>query len=222
MKAAVSRQFCVNNSLHLRKQGARLSVFRNLSVALVLLAVFTVSLASHAQTSVYGSAVSTSFGFSGQSYVSGTQLKPRTTGFITGAFYTLPSLTRFKTSLDARYTFAPGYNGGKASTAAIRLSFVPNDFLLRPYGEFGGGIASTQLHQNICTGTTCRQTTSQLTSGVVQFGGGLDIRLNRLFDIRALDYQYDTGGRAGVTHSAMHSFSSGLVFHLPSRRAAFR
>jgi hypothetical protein len=165
--------------------------------------------------------VSTAFGFSGADYPGGTQLKPQTTGFITGAFYTLPSLSPLKASLDSRYTFAPGYNGGKAYTAAIRMSFVPNQFMLRPYADFGGGVASTQLHQNIC-GLTCRQTTSQLTSGVVQFGGGLDIRVNRLFDIRAFDYQYDTGGRAGITHAAMHSFSSGLVFHVPSRHASYR
>lgn len=186
-----------------------------------MLALFAFSPATRAQTSIYGTGSSTEFGFSGQSYANGTQLKPRTTGFITGAFYTLPSLSPFKASLDARSTFAPGYNGGKAYTAAIRLSFVPSHFLLRPYAEFGGGIASTQLHQNICAGSTCNQITSQISSGVVQFGGGLDIRLNRLFDLRAFDYQYDTGGRAGVTHSAMQSVSSGLVFHLPSRRAGY-
>jgi hypothetical protein len=205
------------------KEEARLSLFRYFSVALVVLALFTFfSTATRAQVSVYGTGSSTAFGFSGQSYVNGTQLKPRTSGFITGAFYTLPSFSPFKASLDARYTFAPGYNGGKAYTAAIRMSFVPNHFLLRPYAEFGGGIASTQLHQNICNGSACGQTTTQLSSGVVQFGGGLDIRVNRLFDIRAFDFQYDTGGRAGVTHSAMQSISSGVVFHLPSRRAAFR
>ena len=197
-----------------------MSVFRNLFIVVALLALFAFSPATHAQTSVYGTGSSTAFGFSGQDYTNGTQLKPRTNGFITGAFYTLPGFTRFKAGLDSRYTFAPGYNGGKAYTAAIRMSFVPNQFRLRPYADFGGGVASTQLHQNICA-LTCRTTTTQLTSGVVQFGGGLDLRVNRLFDIRGFDFQYDTGGRAGMTHVAMHSFSSGLVFHLPSRRAGY-
>ncbi len=198
-----------------------MSVFRSLLIVFAVAALFAFSPGTHAQTSIYGTGSSTAFGFSGQSYANGTQLKPRTNGFITGAFYTLPSLSPFKASLDTRYTFAPGYNGGKAYTAAIRMSFVPPHFRLHPYAEFGGGLASTQLHQNICNGT-CRQTTSQLTSGVVQFGGGLDIRVNRLFDIRAFDFQYDTGGRAGMTHSAMQSFSSGLVFHLPSRNVGYR
>lgn len=196
-------------------------VFRNLSLALIVCALFSFSPATPAQVAIYGTGSSTAFGFAGQTYANGTQLKPRSNGFITGAFYTLPAFTRLKAGLDTRYTFAPGYNGGKAYTSAIRMSFVPNHFRLQPYGDFGGGVASTQLHQNICNGATCRATTTQLTSGVVQFGGGLDLRINRLFDIRAFDYQYDTGGRAGMTHAAMHSISSGIVFRLPSRRAGY-
>jgi hypothetical protein len=194
-----------------------LSVIRFLSTVLVTLGLFAFAAASSAQTSVYGTGAVTTFGFSGDNYPGGTSLKPRTTGFTSGAFYTLPSFSRFKAGLDGRYTFSPGYNGGKAYTGAIRFSFVPYRFPVRPYADFGGGVASTQLHQSICNGFGCSQSTSQLISGVVQYGAGLDIHANRLFDIRLPDYQYDTGGRAGVTHAAMHSISAGVVFHLPSR-----
>jgi len=192
-----------------------LSARRFLSVTLVLFALLVFARATPAQTSFYATGTSAAFGFSGQSYTNGTELKPRTSGFIAGAFYTLPSFTRFKAGLDGRYTFAPGYNGGKAYTAAIRMSFVPDHFLLRPYGEFGGGMVSTQFRQ-------AGQPITQLTSGVVQFGAGLDIHINHLFDLRALDYQYDTGGRAGVTHAAMQSISAGFVFHFPARNPTYR
>lgn len=190
-----------------------MSLFRLLSVALVLIALSTFVQAAPAQTSIYASGAATSFGFSGQSYAGGTELKPRTSGFTAGAIYTLPGLSRLRYGLDGRYTFAPGYNGGKAYTAAIRMSFVPNRLPFQPYGEFGGGAASTQLRQS-CSGLSCATTTTQLTSGVVHYGAGLDIRLNRLFDLRAFDFQYDTGGGAGVTHAAMQAYSAGLVFHL--------
>lgn len=182
------------------------------SVFLLLLTVLAFAPKAPAQVSVYGTGAATSFGFSGANYTGGTQMKPRSAGFVTGAFYTLPTRTRFQAGLDARYTFAPGYDGGKAYTGGLRLSYVPSRLPVRPYAEFGGGIASTQLRQNACNGT-CAQTTSQITSGVVQFGAGLDLRVNRLFDIRPIDYQYDTGGAAGVTHAALHSYSAGLVFH---------
>ncbi len=163
---------------------------------------------------MYGTGAVTSFGFSGGDYSGGTQLKPRSTGFTAGAFYTLPTFNRFKAGLDARFTSAPGYNGGKASTVAFRLGFVPDRFLLRPYAEFGGGTVRTESHQGTCSGFSCSQSVSRMTSGVVRFGAGLDVHVNRLFDIRPVDYEYDTGGAAGIVHATMRSFSAGLVLHL--------
>ncbi len=183
------------------------------SFFLLLLTLFASTPKAPAQISVYGTGAAASFGFSGTNYTGGTQMKPSSTGFVTGAFYTLPTLTRFQAGLDARYTFAPGYNGGRAYTGGLLLSYVPSRLRLRPYAEFGGGLASTQL-QAVCKGFNCGQTTGRLTSGVVQFGAGLDLPINRFFDIRAIDYQYDTGGAAGMTHSALHSYSGGIVLHL--------
>lgn len=187
-------------------------IFRSFSsVLFLLLTLFAITPKNHAQTSVYGTGAAAAFGFSGQDY-NGTQLKPRTPGFIAGAFYMLPGRRAFRFGFDGRYTFAPSYNGGNAFTGAIRVGFAPGHLALHPYAEFGGGAVSTQLRQS-CNGLSCTPTLTQLTSGVVQYGAGLDIRANRLVDIRAIDYQYDTGGRAGVTHAAMQSLSAGLVFH---------
>lgn len=192
------------------------------SFALVVFVLVAFSRATLAQTSVYATGASTAFGFSGDNYPHSPSLKPRTTGFTAGVFYMLPSTVRFKPSLDAHVTSAPGYNGGKAYTGAIRVSFIPYRFPLRPYGQFGGGMASTQLRQGTCSVTGCNQTTTQIHGGVVQYGGGLDIHINRLFDIRAFNYEADSGGTRGLTSAALRSYSAGLVFHLPSRNAGYR
>jgi hypothetical protein len=170
-----------------------------------------------AQVSVYGTASANSFGFTGDNYPSGPSLKPRATGFSAGAFYMFPSASRFKAGLDGRISSSSGYNGGRAYTGGVRASFVPYRFFLRPYVQFGGGVASTQLHESICNGLGCNQRTDQITGGVVQLGGGLDIHINRQFDIRAFDYEADKGGTRGLTSAALRSFSAGVVYHFRPR-----
>lgn len=133
-----------------------------------------------------------------------------------GAYYMFPGFARFKAGLDARYNSSSGYNGGYAYTGGVRFSWVPYRFPLRPYAGFGGGAASTQLRQTICNGSTCNQVTSRISSGVVRLDAGLDVHVNHLFDIRAFDYESDSGGSAGLTSAAMRSFSAGIVFHLPA------
>lgn len=167
-----------------------------------------------AQVSVYGMASASSFGFSGDNYPSGPSLKPQTTGFSAGAFYMFPSTSPFKAGVEGRVTSSSGYNGGKAYMSGIRASFAPRHFFLRPYVQFGGGVASTQLHGSTC-GVSCSQTTAQITDGVVQMGGGLDVHINRQFDIRAFDYEADKGGSRGLTSAAVRSFSGGVVYHFP-------
>lgn len=162
------------------------------------------------------------FGFTGDNYPNGPAFKPTTTGFTAGAFYTMARPGRFKSGFDGRVTSSPGYNGGKAYTGAIRFSLVPYRFPLRPYAQFGGGAASTQLHEAICNGFGCSQKTSQVTGGVIQLDAGLDIHLTRQIDIRAFDYESDKGGSAGLTSAAMRSFSAGMIFHLPSRNPTYR
>lgn len=161
-------------------------------------------------------ASASNFGFSGDNYPSGPSLKPRTDGFSAGAFYMFPSVSFFKTGLQGRVTSSAGYNGGKSYTGGIRASFAPRHFFLRPYVQFGGGVASTQLHESIC-GLGCSQTMQQIIGGVVQMGGGLDIHINRQFDVRAFDYEADKGGSRGLTSPAVRSFSGGVVYHFPLR-----
>lgn len=134
-----------------------------------------------------------------------------------GTQYLFPGFARFKAGLDARYNSSSGYYGGKAFTGGFLVSWVPYRFPLRPYVGFGGGMASTQLRQSACSGIKCSQTTSTISSGVVRLDAGLDIHINRLFDIRAFDYERDSGGSAGLTGAALRSYSAGVVLHFPAR-----
>src|SRR5215469_13550777 len=84
--------------------------------------------------------------------------------------------------------FSPGYDGGRAYTGALRVSFVPNHNRLRPYFQIGGGVASTQLFQTVCNRFTCGGTTNRVTNGVLQLDFGLDIRTTNHMDIRAFDW----------------------------------
>jgi hypothetical protein len=197
--------------------GSCLSVFRFLSIVFVVLGLCILPDTAPAQVSVYGSASANSFGFTGDNYPGGPSLKPRATGFNAGAFYMFPSASRFKAGLDGRMTFSSGYAGGKAYTGGVRASFVPHHFFLRPYVQFGGGVASTQLHENICDGLGCGQRTDRVTGGVVQMGGGLDVHINHHFDIRAFDYETDKGGSRGLTSAAVRSYSTGVVYHFSPR-----
>lgn len=199
-----------------------MSVVRFLSTVLVLLGLLSFADTASAQISLYGTASANAFGFTGDNYPNGPSLKPRTTGFTAGGFYMFPSASRFRTGLDGRFTSSPGYNGGKAYTGGVRVSFMPFRFPLRPYVQFGGGVASTQLRENICNGFGCSQSTNQITGGVVQLNAGLDIHVNRQFDVRAFDYEADSGGSRGLTSAALRSFSAGVVYHFPSRNLTRR
>lgn len=195
-----------------------MSVLRFLSIVLVFPGFFTFAAQAPAQVSVYGTGISGAFGFTGDNYPNSPSLKPRTSGLIAGAFYMLPSPSRFKGGLDLRGTFSPGYDGGKAYTGGVRFAWVPRRFPLRPYAGFGGGVASTQLRESICDGSGCGTKTDQITGGVVELNAGLDIRVTRRFDIRAIDYQADSGGSRGLTSAAARSVSAGVVFHFGSTK----
>lgn len=209
--------FCVDDRLVLVPKRGSLLIFRFFSLALIAFSLFAFTPRTRAQISVYGTASNNAFGFSGDNYPNGPSFKPRATGFTAGVFYMLPSFGRFRTGFDGRVTSSPGYNGGKAYTVGFRAGFVPYRFPLRPYVQFGGGAMSTQIHENLCNGFGCSQRTSQITGGAVQLAAGLDVHINRMFDIRAFDYESDSGGSAGSTHPALRSFSAGAVYHLPSR-----
>jgi hypothetical protein len=190
-----------------------LTTFRRLSSVLFFLFLFAFIQAAPAQTSVYGAAMLNNFGFTAGGYGSGS-FKGDTGGLTGGAFYTFPSSSRFKAGIDGRISFSPGYKGGEAYTGAFRAGFVPNKNRLRPYFQIGGGVASTQLHQTICSGFTCGMTTSRVTNGVLHLDFGLDIRATPRVDIRAFDWGADAGSSNGSTKAGVGFFNFGVVYHL--------
>ena len=185
--------------------------FRVLFIALAFLLLLADK--GHAQTSVYVTVMEGNFGFAGDSYPNGPSWKPRTTGFTSGALFMYPAPSRFRPGFDIRGAFSSGYNGGRAYTVALRLSFVPDHLPFRPYGQFGGGYASTQLRKPVCIGSVCGIGSRQISGGVLLLSAGLDIRVAPQLDIRAFDYARYTGGSGGLTHPAVRSFSAGVVYH---------
>ena len=163
--------------------------------------------------SVYGTASAIRFGFTGDNYPNGPSFKAETGGLIAGAFYTFPSGNRFKAGIDGRVTLSPGYNGGSAYTGALRASFVPDHNRFRPYFQIGGGVASTQFRETVCSGFSCSVSTSRVANGVVQLDFGLDIRATSHLDIRAFDWGADAGTSNASTHGALGYFSEGVVYH---------
>lgn len=201
-----------------------MSVLRNLSAAVIAIALFAVPRTTPAQVAVYGTGSLASFGFSGDAYPNSPSYKPRNTGFTAGVFRNLPgsNFGRFKPGFDARVTYAPGYNGGKAYTGGIRFSYVPYRFPLRPYAEFGGGMVSTQLKQSVCDGTVCTSTLQQIHGGGVMLDAGLDIHLARQFDLRAIDFGTTSGGTRGLTSADVKFYSAGLVYRFGRPRVTSR
>lgn len=195
-----------------------MSILRRLSIAFVVIGIFTIVTAVPAQTSVYGTVALTRFGFTGNNYPNGTSFKSETGGLIAGAFYTFPSASRWKAGIDGRVTLSPGYNGGSAYTGALRAGFVPNHNRLRPYFQIGGGVASTQIHETIC-GLTCGVTTNRVTNGVLQLDFGLDIRATDHLGIRAFDWGADAGTSNGNTHAGLGFFAAGVVYHFAAAKA---
>ena len=148
-----------------------------------------------AQTSIYGSVGLVNYGV-------GSFLKSDTGGLIGGGFYNFPIKSRLTAGIDVRGSFGFGSGGGGLGAAALRIGFVPERAPLRPYFQLGGGVVTTTFHN----GESVRH-----TSGGVEFAGGLDVRLNDSFDLRAVEL----GAIAGSNQSASSAFlDAGIVYHL--------
>jgi hypothetical protein len=135
-----------------------------------------------------------------------------------GAFYNFPIKSRVTVGIDVRGSDSFGKSGGDAFSASFRIGFVPHKVRLRPYFQIGGGVVSapyTEVHA-IC-GLSCNVTTTneRATNGAALIAFGLDIRLTRSFDLRALEYGAEAGGNASSTHfiSEFGFLSTGVVYH---------
>lgn len=161
--------------------------------------------AVHAQTAMYGAVSVTDYGYT----VNGSGHFSVGSGGIGGAFggfYDFPIQSRLHAGLDAHVAFGGGSVTGVKGFVSGRFSFVPNHNPLRPYLQIGGGFISAHVPR--LTNIVGPQT---ITSGALDLAAGLDCRLTRSLDWRALELESGAGG--GTKASGSASISTGVVYH---------
>jgi hypothetical protein len=161
-----------------------------------------------AQVSAYGTIAATDYGF----VVGSTEVtKSDSPGFIVGAFYNFPIQSRLTAGIDARGSYSPGERGGSSAAAALRIGFVPERVVLRPYFQLGGGVVSSTPDDRT-VGDEVRPI--RYTSGGLEFALGLDIRLTPSFDLRALEIGAIAGSGSVSSPGAGSGFvNAGIVYH---------
>jgi hypothetical protein len=181
---------------------------------LALTFTLLLTLTARAQVSVYGSVALANYIFLNNH---DTEAKSDTGGIIGGAFYNFPIHSRLTAGIDARGSYGFGDRGGTSAAAALRIGFVPERVVLRPYFQIGGGVVSSTFSNRQLTGPVIQGLTTQptrFTSGGVEFDAGLDIRLSHSFDLRALEL-----GAIAPTNSTGAAGSAwldaGVVYHFP-------
>jgi hypothetical protein len=165
-----------------------------------------------AQTSLYGSVALVNYVLQNNN---SSAAKSDTAGFIGGGFYNFPIQSRLTAGVDVRGSYGIGARGGVLAAAALRVGFVPKRVALRPYFQLGAGVVTSTFNNGQITGPATQGFTSQstrVTSGGVEFAGGLDVRLNESFDLRAVELGAVAGGANQSVGSAF--LDAGIVYHL--------
>ena len=172
------------------------------------LAAALIALPAQAQVAVYGLAAFTGIGdipagtsssifTSPPAYLTNSASRP---GFAVGAVADIPHSGLLAFGLDVRGTVSPGTTGGSTFAAAARVALIPRYSRMRPYVLLGGGVASG--HSPTYTGSELTLTGPSLSSsnGVFVYGFGMDVRLTRHIDLRAIDLT--NGGAHGAASTA--------------------
>ena len=102
-------------------------------------------------------------------------------------------------------------------TAGIQFKNNKRDAVAKPFGHVLVGVGKhTDKFTTSCpTGAVCPPFDQDITGLSVIFGGGLDVKVNRRIDIRAIQFDINTiSGESGVQKAYYHNFrfSSGIVF----------
>ncbi len=183
---------------------------------LALTFAFLLSLTAQAQLSAYGSVALTDYLLVNNN---DTAAKSDTGGIIGGVFYNFPIHSRLTAGIDARGSYGFGDRGGSSAAVALRIGFVPEQVILRPYFQLGGGVVSSTFTIGQITGPPTQGLTTQptrFTSGGVEFAAGLDVRLNKSFDLRAFEIgAIAPASSTGAAGSAW--IDAGVVYHFPKR-----
>jgi hypothetical protein len=193
-----------------------MTVRRYFSPFFALIFMFLLTLTTRAQVSVYGSVALNNYVLSNNN---NSAAKSDTGGIIGGAFYNLPIHSRLTAGIDARGTYGFGDRGGTSAAVAFRIGFVPERVILRPYFQIGGGFVSSTFTNRQITGPAIQGLTTQptrFTSGAGGFAVGLDLRLNKSFDLRALELgalaPFSSNGTVGSAW-----LNAGVVYHFRRR-----
>jgi hypothetical protein len=184
-----------------------------LLLASLLLLVLTQN--AFAQTSIYGSVALVNYVLQNNN---SSAAKSDAAGFIGGVFYNFPIKSRLTAGVDVRGSYGVGPRGGALAAAAFRIGFVPEHVVLRPYFELGGGVATSTFTNGQITGPATFGLSAQptrFTSGGLELGGGLDVRLTDSFDLRAFELGAIAGGSSPGVGSAF--LDAGVVYHLHQR-----
>ncbi len=181
-----------------------------LSGAFALVVALVCVRAAAAQTSVYGELSVTNYGYT----VNGGNLAYSSdhVGGTFGGFYNFPIQSRLTAGLDAHVGFGASSSGGVKGFVSARFGVVPVKFPLRPYLEVGGGFVSAHVPR--LTNIVGPQT---ITSGALELGLGVDLRLTRTVDWRLIEFE--GGGGGGTKAAGSGSVSTGVVYHFPSAGA---
>jgi hypothetical protein len=176
--------------------------------------IFLLPLITQAQVSIYGAVALNDYIFLNNNT---STAKSDTGGIIGGAFYNFPIHSRLTAGIDARGTYGFGDRGGASAAAALRIGFVPERVILRPYFQIGGGFVSSTFTNRQLTGPVIQGLTTQptrFTSGGGEFTAGLDVRLSPSIDLRAFELgAIAPVGSTGAVGSAW--LDAGVVYHFP-------
>ena len=183
---------------------------------LALTFAFLLTLSARAQVSAYGAVALTDYSLFNNNV---SAAKSDTGGIIGGVFYNFPIHSRLTAGIDARGSYGFGDRGGTAAAVALRIGFVPERVVLRPYFQLGGGVVSSTFRIGQLTGPVTEGLTTQptrFTSGGIEFAAGLDIRLSKSFDLRAFELgAIAPTSSTGAAGSAW--LDAGVVYHFPKR-----
>ena len=98
-------------------------------------------------------------------------------------------------------------------TPGVRLKFTPQS-RVSFYGAVGGGLASLGQHVSIVSAPRVAVTVGRVTTGAVDFAGGLDFRLTRLLSLRGEGRDFFTKGNvSGDPGRNRLMFEAGIAFH---------
>jgi hypothetical protein len=166
------------------------------------------------QTSIYGTAALTNYVFDNNN---NSAAKSDGGAVIGGMFYNFPIQSRLTAGIDARFTESFGYRGGVSAAAALRIGFVPDRVVLRPYFQIGGGVVSSKYGVNGAYFPGITAPNTRYTNGAVEFAVGLDIRLTDSLDLRAFELGAAADGSTNKTVVGSAFADVGVVYHLHQR-----